>query len=215
MPEKQSFEHGAVELIGEMADQIEKLRAENAELRQRRVQTSAALSAAYGNPIPMILFCPAPGCGLQHIDAEAEHDEDCATLRSWRGPDIPACDCDRWMNPPHRTHTCHSCGHMWRPADIATAGVAEIETKGKHDSDPIRGRIPVPATMETLWRHKVRQSVYTEVGRGELQMSTPHDLKEGDIIAVYRDRVDGKLYLRPEAEFDDGRFERIDYYEQA
>lgn len=56
-------------------------------------------------PIPMILHCPS--CGLQHIDAlEPEND---------------------WDNPPHRTHLCHGCGNLWRPAPVNTTGVESLE----------------------------------------------------------------------------------------
>lgn len=81
---------------------------EKANESERRVK---ALEA----PIPMILFCPS--CGEQHIDDPDE-----------RTPD--------WTNPPHRSHLCHGCGHIWRPADVATVGVREIATKGKADSAP-------------------------------------------------------------------------------
>jgi hypothetical protein len=69
-------------------------------------------------PIPMILHCPK--CGVQHIDA----------------PDKPphVVSDDIWMNPPHRSHLCHACAHIWRPADVPTIGVQEIGTKGKTDS---------------------------------------------------------------------------------
>lgn len=70
------------------------------------------LSAAPA-PVKMILHCPA--CHLQHIDAPDE-----------RTPD--------WKNEPHRSHLCHGCGHIWRPADVPTEGVAAIETRGKADS---------------------------------------------------------------------------------
>lgn len=60
-------------------------------------------------PIDMVLHCPA--CGTQHIDA----------------PD------GVWTNPPHRSHLCHHCSHIWRPADVATNGVASIQTRGKDD----------------------------------------------------------------------------------
>lgn len=69
------------------------------------------------DPVAMILFCP--DCGLQHIDA----------------PD-PA---RGWENPPHRSHLCHGCGHIWRPADVETCGVAEIETRGAGDRLLVRG----------------------------------------------------------------------------
>ena len=83
----------------------------------------AALAAAPdystpGTPIQMILHCPA--CGVQHIDAPDERTE-------------------AWDNPPHRSHLCHGCGHIWRPADVATKGVATIQTQGSKDS-------PAPAT---------------------------------------------------------------------
>jgi hypothetical protein len=63
-------------------------------------------------PIPMILHCPA--CGEQHVD-EPEPTRN-------------------WTNPPHRSHLCLTCGHIWRPADVCTSGVATIQTKGKADN---------------------------------------------------------------------------------
>ena len=63
--------------------------------------------------IPMVLFCPK--CGLQHIDAPDE-----------RTPD--------WTNPPHKSHLCHGCGTIWRPADVPTEGVVCIETRGSKDT---------------------------------------------------------------------------------
>ena len=66
-------------------------------------------------PIDMVLHCPA--CGLQHID----------------GPDERT---PGWANAPHRSHMCHGCGHIWRPADVATNGVLAVKTKGKADSPP-------------------------------------------------------------------------------
>lgn len=63
-------------------------------------------------PIPMVLFCPA--CTAQHIDAPQPEKD--------------------WDNPPHRSHECQFCGHIWRPADVPTTGVAAIETRGKLDS---------------------------------------------------------------------------------
>jgi len=67
-------------------------------------------------PIDMVLFCPK--CGVQHIDAPDE-----------RTPD--------WTNPPHKSHLCHGCGFIWRPADVPTNGVAATKTKGSRDGDAI------------------------------------------------------------------------------
>lgn len=72
--------------------------------------------------VNMILHCPA--CGLQHIDA----------------PDrmhfIPG-TAKEWDNPPHRSHLCHGCGHIWRPSDVHTNGVERITSKGVNDSAPV------------------------------------------------------------------------------
>lgn len=63
-------------------------------------------------PIPMVLHCPR--CGVQHIDVAT----------------------DDWPNPPHRSHACQTegCGTIWRPANVATAGVPSITSKGKSDN---------------------------------------------------------------------------------
>lgn len=59
-------------------------------------------------PIPMRLYCPQ--CGAQHIDA----------------PD----EAIGWANAPHRSHLCAKCGHIWRPADVATTGVENLKGEG-------------------------------------------------------------------------------------
>jgi hypothetical protein len=81
-----------------------------------------AAQAAFGEshrecgPIPMVLHCP--NCRTQHIDAPE--------------PD------KGWHNPPHKSHLCHRCGIVWRPADVVTTGVAEIATRGEGDTWPPR-----------------------------------------------------------------------------
>jgi len=77
----------------------------------RALQAALSVQA----PIDMVLFCPK--CGEQHIDA---------AKGEWNG--------EAWTNPPHRSHLCHACGHIWRPADVPTNGVAATKTKGKADS---------------------------------------------------------------------------------
>jgi hypothetical protein len=75
----------------------------------RKITTNYPISE---KPIPMVLHCPR--CGVQHIDVATED----------------------WPNPPHRSHACQTpdCGTIWRPADVTTAGVQSIETKGKSDN---------------------------------------------------------------------------------
>jgi hypothetical protein len=68
-------------------------------------------------PIPMVLHCPS--CGNQHIDAPEPE--------------------NGWTNPPHRSHKCSSCGDIWRPADVPTTGVLNVNTRGSVDTWPPRG----------------------------------------------------------------------------
>lgn len=63
-------------------------------------------------PIDMLLYCPT--CNIQHIDLPSPS--------------------TNWTNPPHRSHLCHNCNTIWRPADVPTNGVASIKTKGKSDT---------------------------------------------------------------------------------
>ena len=103
-----------------------------AELAYKRNERdfNDALHALHGwgylgaSPIDMVLHCPV--CGAQHIDAP---DHPYYGGKSDGNGFTP-----RWDNPPHRSHLCHECGHIWRPADVPTNGVAEIWTKGKNDS---------------------------------------------------------------------------------
>jgi len=81
-------------------------------------------------PAPMLLFCP--NCGTQHIDRPEI--EPGRLISS--GPNTGRAAPPRvtWDNPPHRSHLCHACGCTWRPADFPTAGIAELETRGKNDN---------------------------------------------------------------------------------
>lgn len=98
-------------------------------------------------PIDMVLHCP--NCGHQHIDG-AEPDickcghsslihEPPNEKAIFRCADY-GCPCTNfdvaWLNPPHRSHLCHRCGTIWRPADVPTNGVRAIGTKGEKDTWP-------------------------------------------------------------------------------
>ena len=95
----------------------------------------------YGpKPIDMILHCPE--CHMQHIDKPDPCDLDIRCDQSGvcyaEANDKPE-QCGRgWKNKPHRSHLCipadGGCGHIWRPADVPTNGVAVLLTIGKDDS---------------------------------------------------------------------------------
>lgn len=72
------------------------------------------------DPLDMVLHCPA--CGQQHIDGTC---------------------------PPHRSHVCDVCGHVWRPADVYTHGVPTTRSRGANDSPPP----PPVAHGDTVDRH--------------------------------------------------------------
>jgi len=93
--------------------------------RSAPAEQQSAPAAQQDAPIPMILNCPK--CGLQHIDAPEWEDDP---------HDIEHGQMRTWTNPPHRSHLCHGCGNIWRPADVATNGVKAIQTRGSNDSAP-------------------------------------------------------------------------------
>lgn len=68
-------------------------------------------SVGVEKPIDMVLHCPR--CHLIHVDAPEPE----------KG----------WTNPPHKSHLCHGCGLIWRPADVPTNGVASITIRGEKD----------------------------------------------------------------------------------
>lgn len=104
------------------------------------VDAANAAPLAAAAPIDMVLHCPA--CGTQHIDApeEREYDDARGHLRM---------DCN-WTNPPHRSHLCSACEHIWRPADVPTNGVAAIKTKGGADSPAAASPQPVAEIVHRL-----------------------------------------------------------------
>ena len=65
-----------------------------------RVRTQAMKSEkteTIVSPIPMLIW--RPECGERHVDQ------------------------GEFKTKPHHTHACQQCGHVWRPAIVATVGV--------------------------------------------------------------------------------------------
>lgn len=161
-------------------DFIEFGRAVERKVIQRMIASLPAPQQATPEPIPVVLHCPK--CGLQHVDSTDDHKQrwlvgdraltpygigTIARLSSGTGfveaffsdLSLPAGQFAvnerdlKWPNEPHRSHLCHGCGTIWRPADVPTTGVKAISTKGKADTwepgqatkEPVRGMIGMGA----------------------------------------------------------------------
>lgn len=97
--------------------------------------------APAAEPLKMVLFCPQ--CGVQHIDKPKPCDmgAGCEEVgKCYAAHQGEPERCPKWDNPPHRSHLCLGCGHIWRPADVPTQGVEHIETRGAADHAPVRYR---------------------------------------------------------------------------
>lgn len=57
-------------------------------------------------------------------------------------------------------------------------------------------------------KHVKRGSTYRVIGAGKVQTGTP--LHDYDEVVIYQDEADGRLWVRPTAEFGDGRFEPLE-----
>jgi rubredoxin len=102
-------------------------------------------------PIPMILYCPS--CGVQHVDRPE--------------PD------SGWTNPPHKSHLCHACGVVWRPASVPTNGVTvhEIEPGEKdtwngftvrYEIEALRGAAEQVREQAGAERHRLATALAAE-----------------------------------------------------
>lgn len=97
-----------------------------------------------GEPAAMLLYCPR--CQKQHIDApEPESD---------------------WTNPPHATHTCGGCGLNWRPSNINTVGVAEIECLEPKHAERIAATAPQPGVREGMLLDALQRAQRVMHGEG-------------------------------------------------
>lgn len=126
---------------------------------QMRPALQAAIAAQ--GPVPMVLHCPR--CHLQHIDAPDE-----------RTPD--------WKNPPHRSHLCHGCGLIWRPADVPTIGVESTSTAGNSDTPFVAPTSTRPVACLLFDKNGVlrRARSFTTDGKYVFDAATLARLNEGN-----------------------------------
>lgn len=119
------IEQGKTDLY--LAGEISKARDQIVEQRDELIGQQLQ------QPIAVVLHCPR--CGVQHIDKEETEDEYTERVNKVilspynKLGDRPA----RWTNPPHKSHLCHVCKAIWRPAEVYTVGVASVKP-GKNDT---------------------------------------------------------------------------------
>lgn len=123
--------------IAELAERDARAAWEKADALAAAPAAHQAEQQAEREPIDMVLHCQK--CGMQHIDAPEDADCDGEVVHSFG-----------WSNPPHRSHLCHGCGHVWRPADVPTNGVQAVKTKGKADSPVMQQAEREPLTDEQI-----------------------------------------------------------------
>lgn len=134
------------------------------QAQEHRYATQSNPQPKHTAPIDMVLHCPA--CGLQHIDAPEDADCDGEVAHSLG-----------WSNPPHRSHLCHGCGHVWRPADVPTNGVKAIQTKGKADS-PIQSPAPAQSAAYLTGDGKLHVTAWECHGCGHRGIDDGDDASE-------------------------------------
>lgn len=119
------------------------------DLREREKMLRADMEKWGVQPsqIDMVLYCPQ--CNAQHVDKPTNCTiHDCHLYGVCYAEKNGKKEmCDRWTNPPHRSHLCAACGTVWRPADVPTNGVSEVKTRGKDDTWPNLN--PVCANCDT------------------------------------------------------------------
>jgi Lar family restriction alleviation protein len=132
---------------------------------------------------------------------------------------------ERWntrADPPVLTDEAARAPYAWaveRPTDPTFPRVCW--TKEVADALVQHVNVAPPATVMPLyvgaaqgkpgpfrWRHKKRGSTYVEIGRGNLQIATD-PVEEDDRVVIYQSEADGRLWVRGESEFQDGRFEAL------
>lgn len=108
------------------------LAGEISKARDQIVEQRDDLLGHLQQPISMVLHCPR--CGAQHID---EEESDADYLHRYRksvaSGATPSSIPTRWSNPPHKSHLCHICKTIWRPAEVYTVGVESVKP-GKNDT---------------------------------------------------------------------------------
>lgn len=91
----------------------------------------AARPEVVQKPLDMLLFCPR--CNVQHVDRPQPE--------------------QGWTNPPHATHTCQSCGLLWRPSNGLTNGIRMLPLLEDKHRERILASYPQSQRAEQIDGH--------------------------------------------------------------
>ena len=128
-------------------------------------------------PIDMVLFCPK--CGMQHIDDDTNFQE------------------------VHRSHLCRQkdagCGHIWRPADVATNGVKAVATTGKADSPLAEPAAPAVQVQPGMALVPIEPNgAMQAAGACAIRIDTPALNRLFTANRVWREMVSAAIAAQPE-----------------
>lgn len=158
---------------------------------------SMALREARRAPVDMVLFCPK--CAMQHIDAPESHPLDLPLSHAGLPPTSAG-----WDNPPHKSHLCHGCGHIWRPSDTPTNGVRAVASGKDSDCSPAEARRGKQEPIEIDWPEYHEQGMGCGLeDRGITDRYQAMRYGWDEAIERVAERLPEKIYTSPQPTFED------------
>lgn len=159
------------EYIGEPIDSP-KVKAIAGIIERRLPIRIRALQPDAPKPVDMVLYCPK--CHTQHIDAD--NSDEIRIEAAERGYTHGTRDWEHfiekneWTNPPHKSHLCHGCGHIWRPSDTPTNGVKATASGKDADTVPVfeASEFLVEAEWPDRFAVPLEVICFTHLGNGKI-----------------------------------------------